>query len=140
MLWVGRLSILFFATIGYLLFAFIPGLLVQTGLVALSGTAQIIVPTVGVFFWKKSNVYGAVTGLICGIAILFIFTFQSAVNLPWDMHPGVAALIVNIIVFVLVSSITPSRKQELPIGRKSKNNYLLNYINAFVTAYLPFRE
>ena len=113
LLWVGRLSILFFATIAYLMFIYIPGLLVQIGLVALSGTAQIIVPTAGALFWKKSNVYGAMAGLICGIAVLFIFTLQSVVSLPWDMHPGVAALIANTIVFVFVSSITPSRKKEL---------------------------
>ena len=71
LVWVGRWAILIFAAIAYLMSVFIPGLLVTIGLVALSGTAQVIVPTPGVLFWRRANAQGATAGLLTGIAIPF---------------------------------------------------------------------
>jgi SSS family solute:Na+ symporter len=112
LVWVGRWAILIFAAIAYLMSVFIPGLLVTIGLVALSGTAQVIVPTMGALFWKKSTSQGAIAGLISGLAILLAITFIPGVNAPFGMHSGLLALIVNIILFVVVSSVTPDRDKE----------------------------
>lgn len=106
---VGRWAILVFATFSYLMSVFIPGLLIQIGLLAMSGTAQVIVPTVGALFWKRSTAKGAISGLITGITMLAIFTFITAFNSPFGLYPGLAALFLNCTVFISVSYLTAPR-------------------------------
>lgn len=113
LVWVGRIAILVFALIAYFMSVFIPGLLVSIGLVALSGTAQVFVPTAGALFWKKSTTAGAVTGLLAGVIILCVITFIPGVKAPFGMHSGLFAFLVNLILFVVVSLLTPARKAEV---------------------------
>lgn len=113
--WVGRWAILVFSAIAYVMTLYIPGLLVTIGLVAFGGLAQVIVPTVGVLFWKRASVAGAAWGLSIGVAALGIFTLVP----QWTPGPfaegGVEllALLLNIIVFVVVSLFTTPRKSAL---------------------------
>jgi len=128
LVWVGRWAILIFAAIAYLMSVFIPGLLVTIGLVALSGTAQVIVPTAGALFWRKANAQGAIAGLLSGIAVLVGITFVPGFVAPFGMHSGLAALIVNIVVFLVVCSVTPNRdKETLDEIDKQLEEYDLKY-------------
>lgn len=120
--WVGRWAILGFSAIAYIMTLYIPGLLLNIGLVALAGLAQVIVPTVGALFWKRASVAGATAGLIVGVTVLVLFTV-----LP-EIVPGVfavggaglLALLLNIVVFVVVSFFTRPRNSTilLKIGRR----------------------
>ena len=94
---------------------FVPGLLVNIGLVALAGTAQVIVPTVGALYWKRSTVAGAVSGLLVGIIAMVIFTFIPGTIPGPFAHGGggLLALILNTIVFIIVSSATKERPKDL---------------------------
>lgn len=113
LVWVGRWAILIFAAGAYLMSVFIPGLLVSIGLVALSGTAQVMIPTLGALYWKRSNASGAIAGLLAGIAVLCIYTFIPGLKPPFGLHSGLLSLIVNLIVFVVVSCVAPSRDQKI---------------------------
>ncbi|SMP43761.1 sodium:solute symporter family protein [Anoxynatronum buryatiense] len=113
LVWVGRWAILIFAALAYFMSIFIPGLLVNIGLIALSGTAQVIVPTAGALFWKRSTAAGAIAGLLVSNALLAAYTFIPMFTPPFGMHSGLLTLIVNIIVFVVVSSMTKPRDQAL---------------------------
>ena len=113
LVWVGRIAILVFALVAYFMSIFIPGLLVTIGLVALSGTAQVIVPTVGALAWKKSTTAGAIAGLLVGIGVLCLITFVPAIKSPWGLHSGLFALILNTITFVVVSLVSPQRDAAL---------------------------
>jgi len=91
-------------------------LLVTIGLVALAGTAQVMVPTLGALFWKRSTVAGAISGLIVGIGLLCAFQFIPPFNPPGPFAFGGAGLfsfIMNIVVFFVVSSLTKPRPQKL---------------------------
>ncbi len=112
LVWVGRWAILIFAAIAYLMSVFIPGLLVTIGLVALAGTAQIMIPTLGALFWKKSNAAGAIAGLLVGIIFLCLNTF-ARIPAPFGFHGGLFSVILNAIVFVIVSAVTPKRNEKL---------------------------
>src|SRR5699024_1714446 len=57
---MGRYFLLIFSILAYFLALFAPVLLVTIGLIAFGGTAQLIVPTIGALFWKRSNAYGAI--------------------------------------------------------------------------------
>ena len=113
LVWVGRWAILIFAAIAYIMSVFIPGLLVTVGMVALSGTAQVIVPTAGAIFWKRSNAPGAIAGLLTGIVSLCIMTFVPSITAPFGFGSGLTALILNIIVFFVVTLLTEPRAQSL---------------------------
>lgn len=113
LVWVGRIAILVLAAGAYLMSVFIPGLLVSIGLVALSGTALVFVPTVGVLVWRRSTTAGAVVGLLAGVLLLCLFTFIKGFTPPWGMHSGLASILVDLILFVVVSLLTPPRKKEL---------------------------
>ena len=115
LIWVGRWAILIFSAIAYIMCLFVPGLLVTIGLVALGGTAQIMIPTCGALFWKKSTSTGAFCGIVVGLGLLCLFTFTSVTAPgPFAMGGGALfALIANIIVFVIVSLVSKPRPDKL---------------------------
>ena len=113
--WVGRWAILGFSALAYVMALYIPGLLVTIGLVAFAGLAQVVVPTVGALFWRRSSVVGATAGLIVGVSTLVLFT-----ALPeWAPGPfsegggGLLSLLLNIITFVAVSLFTKPRDERI---------------------------
>lgn len=105
---IGRFVILLFAVFSFLAYIYLPGLIIQIGLTALSGTAQIIVPTLGALFWKKSNSKGALAGLICGFSVLL--TSYISKSSFGDIHSGLLALIFNSLAFITVSLLTKDTK------------------------------
>ncbi|MGQ9652306.1 MAG: sodium:solute symporter family protein [Phycisphaerae bacterium] len=108
----GRIALLAFSLAAYVLALFVPGLLVTIGLVALGGTAQVIVPTIGALYWKRSTAAGAIAGLIVGIAAVLLLTFVPGWNNPLGYHAGLWGLVGNAIVFVVVSLATAPRTME----------------------------
>lgn len=115
LVWVGRWTILVLSAIAYVMALFVPGLLVTVGLVALAGTAQVIVPTVGALFWKRSTATGAMAGLLAGVGFLVLFTFvPSLTPPPFDVGgAGLLSLIINVVVFVVASLFTAPRSDAL---------------------------
>ena len=112
LVWVGRIAILVFALVAYFMSVFIPGLLVNVGLVALSGTAQVFVPTAGILFWKKSTSAGAIAGLLTGVILLCLFTF-TPMSVPFGLHSGLFCIIINTIIFIIVSLVTKQRDESI---------------------------
>ena len=51
---------------------FNPSIIINTGLLALSGTAQLIVPVLGALFWKHSTAAGAFTGCLLYTSIAYV--------------------------------------------------------------------
>lgn len=112
LVWVGRWTILILSAIAYVMCLTVPGLLVTIGLVALAGAAQIMIPTVGALFWKRSTTAGAVAGLVVGVGSLVCFTFGVVTPPgPFALAGGgnLLSLILNLIVFVIVSACTKPR-------------------------------
>jgi SSS family solute:Na+ symporter len=114
LVWVGRWTILILSAVAYVMCLFVPGLLVQVGLVALAGTAQIFVPTFGAIFWRRSTTAGATAGVVAGISALCLFTFIPA-SLPevFKGGGGLISFIINIVVFVVVSLVSKPRPDGL---------------------------
>jgi SSS family solute:Na+ symporter len=98
---------------------------VTIGLVALSGTAQVFIPTAGALFWKRSTTAGAVTGLLAGVGILVLLTFVPSIKAPLGMHSGLFSLIANLVLFVVVSLITPKRSNTV-MAKFDKQNAAYN--------------
>lgn len=75
--------------------------IVDTGILSLSVTAQIIVPLTGALFWAGSRAEGAAAGMLAGILTVLLPFFMERLSFP--LHPGMAGLLVNAAVFFLVS-------------------------------------
>ena len=116
LVWVGRWTILILSAAAYVMCLTIPGALVTIGLVALAGTAQIMVPTVGALFWRRSTTAGAIAGLAVGIISLCLFTFGVITPPgPFALSGGgnLLSLILNVIVFVIVSLVSKPRSAQV---------------------------
>ena len=98
---IAKSFILFFSAAAYLalIFAKSPVSIVDMGYIALCGMAQIIVPVAGALLWEKSNVQGAASGLVVGVIFTLYFSFIKTTDFP--LHPGVIALLINSLVFIL---------------------------------------
>lgn len=67
-------------------------------------------------FWKRTNKYGAIAGMISGGAVVFIWKFvvRTAFAGTWlDIYELLPAFIVGLIVTVVVSLLTKEPEQEL---------------------------
>ena len=114
LVWVGRFAILITSAFAYVMALFATDLLVLIGLVALSGTAQVFVPTVGALFWKRSTVSGAIAGLLTGVGLLVIFQWVTPAPGPFaNMGAGLLAFICNAVVFIVVSLCTKPRPEAI---------------------------
>lgn len=101
----AKWSVLFFSVIIYLFMVFNPSIIINTGLLALSGTAQLIVPVLGALFWKHSTAAGAFTGLICGVATLLLLYLIIHIEASYC---GIIGIVINAIFFFTISLTTKS--------------------------------
>ena len=115
LIWIGRWAILVVSAAAYIMCLYVPGLLVTIGLIALGGTAQVMVPTVGALFWKKATTAGAFSGMLVGIIMIVLFTFTplTAPGAFTNSGATLLALISNIVVFIAVSTVSKPRPQKL---------------------------
>jgi len=102
---IGKWSVLGISAIAYILLLQSPGLIIETGTIGMSGTAQLMVPTVGALFWKRSHPTAASLGLLAGVLLLSILLLIS--NLPVTFAATIA-LLANTMVFVSLSAAMPT--------------------------------
>lgn len=100
---IGKWAVLVVSAFAYLLLIQTPSVIVETGTLAFGGTAQLIVPTIGALFWKKSNPTAALSGILVGIVILLAI-FATDVN---AYYIAIFALVSNGIVFFTLSALLP---------------------------------
>lgn len=75
------------------------------------GVAQIFPLVFCMFYWRRANGYGAVTGLLGGVAVTIFFLLYPDLR-PFPLHEGVYGLVVNISLLISVSLITKPESQE----------------------------
>ncbi|MEK5272080.1 sodium:solute symporter family protein [Aeribacillus sp. FSL K6-8394] len=113
---IGRWSLVIFSMIAYFMTLLVPGVLVTIGVIALAGTAQLIVPTIGAIYWKRAHPVAAIWGLISGITIVLLITFVPFINSPLGLHAGVWGLFVNTVLFISLSLIL--KREDLEVVKR----------------------
>jgi solute:Na+ symporter, SSS family len=103
LVYVGRWAIIVFSVVAYIVLIQSPELIVQTGLIALSGTAQVFVPVVGALFWRRSNANAAIVGILVGITILSVSTYILHFT---SSYGGAVGLFANALVFITISKLS----------------------------------
>lgn len=102
--------ILLIAMLAYLLLLFGNlSTIFQTAFLAFSGIIQLAVPAVGGLFWKKRDARSALSGLLFGLAVTFLFSLWQPFVLP--VGPGLIGLICNACLYFGMSMYR-SRKQR----------------------------
>ncbi|MDD5946114.1 MAG: sodium/proline symporter PutP, partial [Clostridia bacterium] len=65
-------------------------------------------------FWKRTNRYGAMAGMVCGGAMVFIWKYLvRPMGGAWNIYELLPAFIVACIAIVVVSLITPAPSKEI---------------------------
>lgn len=108
---VVRLMIIVIVTIAALLSIFLPNLLVNLLLMGYAGITQFFPLIVGGIFWKKATKAGSFSGLIVGevlLAFLLLSKIDPVPILGLHLNAGFVALVVNTVVYIIVSLLTYS--------------------------------
>ena len=84
-----------------------PASLVALLLGAYGIIVQLFPMLVGALWWKQASTKAAVYGLVVGSVLTITFQL-SDLNVPWGFDPGFFGLIINAIIFVVVSKISPT--------------------------------
>lgn len=105
----AKISIIVYSAAAYLslILASSPDSIVMTGLTALSGMAQLVVPVLGALLWKKSNSTGAICGLLVGVLFTILFAFWHP--FPILLPAGLIGLLLNAGVFIFCGLVFPHR-------------------------------
>ena len=100
LVFVAKIVILMVAALAYLLLLFGNlSTIFNTVLVSFSGTVQLIVPVLGGLFWKKADADSALSGLLLGLIISFLFSFWHPFIFP--VSPGLIGLLCNALIFTV---------------------------------------
>jgi len=94
---IGKWAVLIVSASAYILLLNNPVMIIYTGTIGMSGTAQIFVPVIGALFWNKSNGKAAACGITAGMLTLIAVAAATDWNISYC---AVIALAVNGIVFV----------------------------------------
>lgn len=94
---IGKWAVLIISATAYILLLNNPVMIIYTGTIGMSGTAQIFVPVVGALFWNRSNGKAAACGVAAGILVLTAVAVTTDLNISYC---AVIALLVNSIIFI----------------------------------------
>lgn len=106
---VTRIAVLVFTSVAYYIAVFGAQSLVALLLGAYGSIVQFLPLVFATFFWHRATKQGAIAGLVVGVVVNTYF--QIFAKPPFDIHAGIWGLLVNIIVFVLVSYATPAQPE-----------------------------
>jgi SSS family solute:Na+ symporter len=88
--------------------------LVMLLLGAYGAVVQFFPLVLATFFWPRATKQAAIWGLVAGTLVTLAFTLPQVLahHKPLDIQPGILGLIVNFIVFITVSKLTPPMPLE----------------------------
>jgi SSS family solute:Na+ symporter len=116
---IAKWTVLLVSVFAYLLILLIPQNIFDLGIIALGGTAQLIIPVCGALFWKRSTSKGAITGIIVGVVIFCV----SIALAEWDTSlSAITGIICNLLVFI-TSSLCETNYLTATKIEKYKNEY-----------------
>lgn len=103
---IAKFAVIGVSAVSYLLVILVPQSVFDLAVIALGGTAQLIVPVLGALYWKESTPKGALIGLVSSeVMYIFFINFSRG-----DASVcSVICLIVNVFCFISASLTDTSR-------------------------------
>ena len=110
-LWIMRLAVLLVGAISYFLAIFGGEGLIQLLLGAYGPIAQLAPAVYSAIFFRKVNASSIILGMISGVLVTTYYQYFS-INIPFDSHPGLIGLILNVVIVFIVSLIVGQSEAE----------------------------
>jgi len=106
-----QISVLLIGLVAYLFAVVIDVSIVQLLLYSYGGVAQIFPIAFAMLYWKRATKAGALSGLFAGILVNTFFLLFAEWK-PFPIHEGMYGLMVNVILLVSVSLLSPPDEPE----------------------------
>jgi len=91
--------------------------LVELLLIYYNGITQFAPAFFAAALWRRPNVWAVTSGIVLGLLLVIVFTYA---NTPlWGLNPGFAALVLNVLCVLVVSLLTPKRKEPELTGSRT---------------------
>ena len=91
-----------------------PPFIMVLGLLFFAGGLNLGIAMWGAYYWPRANKYGVYAGTIVGYVLLIIQVAMGKLQVSWwGAHPGLIAVVPNLVVFVVVSLLTPRPSAEV---------------------------
>lgn len=103
---VAKWAVIAICFVTYIFMIIISSSLFDLAVIALAGTAQLMVPVIGALFWPKSSSDAAIGGILCG-EVTFVLLLVSG-SLAASLS-GLIAFAVNALLFIIISLAKPNR-------------------------------
>ena len=115
-LWIMRIAVFLVGFIAYFIAIFGSDGLIQLLLGAYGPIAQLAPGVYSALFYKKANATSIILGLTGGVIVTIYYEYFMA-ETPYDFHPGLLGIIVNIVIVIIGSKFL---KQTFEEEKKAK--------------------
>ena len=106
-LFAGKSFIVVISALALILSQYTSDLITTIVTIALGGCLQVLPSLIGALFWKGASKAGAISGLVVGVFVVILTQYVPAIKTPLGLSSGFWGLICNLLVFFLVSKVTP---------------------------------
>ena len=110
-LWIMRLAVIGVGAISYCIAIYGSDGLIALLLGAYGAIVQLAPGVYSGLFWKKASTLGVIIGLIVGIIVTIYFQYIAASS-PYDLHPGLIGVLLNIAIVIFVSVIQQQNEEN----------------------------
>ena len=110
-LWIMRLAVIGVGAISYCIAIYGSDGLIALLLGAYGAIVQLAPGVYSGLFWKKASTLGVIIGLIVGIIVTIYFQYIAASS-PYDLHPGLIGVLLNIAIVFFVSVIQQQNEEN----------------------------
>ena len=111
-LWIMRGAVVGVGAIAYCIAIYGSDGLIALLLGAYGAIVQLAPAVYSGLFWRKASTLGVILGLIFGVAVTIYFQYF-ANSSPYDLHPGLIGLLVNVAIVLFVSIYQEQSEEEL---------------------------
>lgn len=116
---VIRITVVAIGAFAYFLTIFGPQSVIELLLGGFGSVVQFAPAVVGALFWKRATAPAVIVGILAGSVINYYYQFFAS-STPLDIDAGILGLIVNTVLFVVISYVTkPHSKEEVDAYLKS---------------------
>ncbi len=110
-LFAGKAFIVVISAAALILSQYSNALITTIVTIALGGCLQVLPSLIGALFWRGASKAGAFSGLVVGVLVVILTQYVPAIQAPLGLSSGFWGLVCNLLVFVVVSKLTPKPSQ-----------------------------
>ena len=111
-LWIMRGAVIGVGAIAYCIAIFGSDGLIALLLGAYGAIVQLAPGVYCGLFWKKASTLGVILGLIFGVVVTIYFQYIASSS-PYDLHPGLIGLFINMFIVFVVSIMQEQTQEKL---------------------------